>query len=241
MTVNVIFTVLFTLCPDPLTVMVCVLKACVLPTLIVSVEVPAPGAAIGFGLNEADSLAVKPVADKVIAESNEPEGAVVIVIVPDDPLAMLIDDGEAEMAILAATLVTFSFTVVVDVRLPLVPVTVNVYVPATVAGPTVTVIVLDPAPVIAAGLNPIVTPVGWPLVESVMEPAKPPETALLIVAVPEFPCPMLSEVEEDDSVKLGCGGPPRAAINAPPLGLPQPVTKSYPTVAGNPLFPDVTS
>ena len=131
-----------------------------LPTLTVMVEVPEPGAAIELGLKDTLTLLPAPEADKPIAELKPPEIAVVMVELPELPLAMLSDVGDALMVKLGFVPVTVSVTVVVCVVLPEVPVTVMVYVPVTVDAATVIVIVEVPAPVIEPGLKPTVTPAG---------------------------------------------------------------------------------
>lgn len=91
-----------------------------LPTVIVMVEVPEPGAGIGLGLKE-----VPPPADKVIAESKPFPIFAVMVDVPELPLAMVSALGEALMANLpVAEAVTVKVTVVVCVTPPPMPVTV---------------------------------------------------------------------------------------------------------------------
>ena len=77
-----------------------------------------------------------------------------------------------------------------------------------------------------------VTPVGCPLADKVTAESKPPDTVLVMVEVPEFPCATVTEVGEAERLKLGPEEPPASAVIRPlPLGLPQPVAKSYPTVA----------
>jgi hypothetical protein len=97
-----------------------------LPTRIVMVEVPAPGAAIELGLNVTVLLLPAPEADRLIAELNPPEMVVVIVVVPvPEPLFdIVIDAGAAVMLKFGFVPVTFKETVVVAVVLPDVPFTV---------------------------------------------------------------------------------------------------------------------
>ena len=95
-------------------------------TVIVMVDVPEPGAAIGLGLKLAVTRDGRPLADKVIAELKPPEIVVVIVDVPELPGATLIDEGEALMVKLGLVPVTVNETVVVATVLPEVPVTVIV-------------------------------------------------------------------------------------------------------------------
>ena len=67
-----------------------------LPTLTVIVEVPDPGAAMEVGVKVTVWAFPCPEADKVIAELKLPETAVVMVAVPEEFLATVIDAGEAE-------------------------------------------------------------------------------------------------------------------------------------------------
>jgi hypothetical protein len=132
-----------------------------------------------------------------------PEIAVVIVEVPELPLATLIDVGAALMVKLGVVPVTVRETVVVSAVLPEVPITVMLYVPVTVDEPTVIVMVEVPAPVIEVGLKLTVTPVGWPVADKVMAELKPPVAALLIVEPPELPCATETEAGAALMVKLG--------------------------------------
>ena len=116
-----------------------------------------------------------------------PEIVVVIVEVPELPLATLIVVGEALIAKFGDVPVTDSETVVVSTVLPEVPVTVMRYVPVAVEEATVIVRVELPAPVIEVGLKLTVTPVGWPVADKLMTPLNPPVTVLVIVEWPELP------------------------------------------------------
>jgi hypothetical protein len=112
--------------PEPVTVIVRVPVLARLPTVTVIVEVPEPGAAIELGLKLIVTLLPPPEADSPIAELKPPEIAVVIVDLPELPLAMLIDVGDALIVKLGFVPVTVSLTVVVCVVLPEVPLTVMV-------------------------------------------------------------------------------------------------------------------
>jgi hypothetical protein len=82
---------------------------------------------------------------------------------------------------------TTRLTVVECVRLPLVPVSVNVDVPTGVLPVVVTVNVELPAPVTVAGEKLAVAPVGNPLALSVTTPVNPfkaPTLAVYVVALP---------------------------------------------------------
>jgi hypothetical protein len=79
-------------------------------------------------------------------------------------------------------------------------------------------------------VNPTVTPVGWPVAASVMEPVNPPVTALLIVVDPLLPGLMETELGEAEMLKPAGGGPVSAVISVA-VGLPHPVTRSKPATA----------
>jgi len=124
--VNVTVVVCDRLPAVPLIVTVRVPVLDLLPTRIVIVEVPAPGAAIELGLNVTELLLPAPEADRLIDELNPPEIAVVIVEVPvpEPLLEIVIDAGAAVMLKFGFVPVTFRVTVVVAVALPDVPFTV---------------------------------------------------------------------------------------------------------------------
>ena len=89
--------------PLPVTVNGYVPAAALLPTVMVIAEVPAPGAAIDDGLKLAVTFAGRPDTDKPTAALKPPLTAVVIVDVPDDPLAIVTADGEAAIVKSGAT------------------------------------------------------------------------------------------------------------------------------------------
>ena len=66
------------------------------PTVMVIVELPEPGAGIGFGLKLAVVPEGNPEADKAIELLKPPLITVVIVEVPWLPCAIVTEDGEAE-------------------------------------------------------------------------------------------------------------------------------------------------
>ena len=89
---------------------------------MVMVEVPDP--VIEVGLKVTVSPLPWPEADRLMTESKPSVAMVVIVTLPDEFLVTLNEVGEAETVKLDAVLVTVSETVVVFIRLPLVPVIV---------------------------------------------------------------------------------------------------------------------
>ena len=98
---------------------------------------------------------------------------------------------------------TTRLVVVLCVRLPLVPVMVNVNVPVGVAGAVVTVIVEVPAPGTDVGLNAAVAPAGNPLTENVTAPLNPFTAATAGVYVVLAPWMTDREAGEFDMVKSG--------------------------------------
>jgi len=213
--------------PVPLMVIVWFPSADRLPTLTVMVDVPAPGAAIGFGLKVTVWPLPCPVADKVIAELKPPVTVVVIVELPELPLETVIEVGDALMVKLGLVPVTVSETVVVATILPEVPVTVMGYVPGAVDAETVIVNTEVPAPVIEVGLKPTVTPLGCPDAVKEIMPLKPPVTVLVIVEVPWLPG--ATETDEGEAERLKPGpddAPVRSLMRPDPFGLPQPVARS---------------
>ena len=90
----------------------------------------------------------------------------------------------------------------------------------------------EPGAAMDVGLKVTVTPVGWPLADKATAESKPPETAVVIVELPLLPC--TTETEAGEAVIVNAGVAlvgASALISAAPLGLPQPVTRSYPVVA----------
>ena len=97
------------------------------PTVMVMVEDPDPGAAMLAGENDAVAPAGSPEAARATAEEKPPETDVVIVAEPEEPCAMDVELGEAEIAKLGVEAgVTVKVTVAVCVLLPPVPVMVTV-------------------------------------------------------------------------------------------------------------------
>ena len=105
--------------------------------------------------------------------------------------------------------------------------------PVAVEEATAIVMVEVPAPVIELGLKLTVTPAGWPLEVRVIAESKPSVTVLVMVDVPELPCTTVTDAGDAERLKPGVDEVPAKAFSNPePLGLPQPVARSYPVVAG---------
>ena len=99
--------------------------AVLLPTAIVMVDEPEPGAAIGLGLKLTVVPVGTPLADRLMALLKPPLTVVVMVEVPCAPCATLTEDGAALM-VKSAGAVTESVTLVVCWIPPPLPVTVIV-------------------------------------------------------------------------------------------------------------------
>lgn len=97
---------------------------------------------------------------------------------------------------------------------------------------TVKVAVTLPVPVIEEELKPTLTPEGAPEAERVTAELNPLETVLVIVEVPLLPAATESDAGEAERLKDGdVLDEPVSAAMRPLLGLPHPVTRSYPVTA----------
>src|SRR5271166_1153269 len=96
--------------PLPVTVMAYVPTGVLAPTVMVIVELPAPGASIVLGLKLTVVPVGTPVADRLIELLKPPLTVVVMVDVPGVPWMTLREAGEADIAKLGAA-VTVSVTV----------------------------------------------------------------------------------------------------------------------------------
>jgi len=167
--------VLFVL-PPPVPVMVTVRVPVVARELAVNwrVDVPVPGAEIEVGLKLAVTPLGRPLADREIAELKPFTAAALMVVVLDLLLVTVTVVGDALMVKLAlGAAVTVRVRVVEFTRLPLVPVTVIVYVPVATLDATVKVKAEVPEPVIAVGLKPAVTLPGTLDADNEIDPLKP--------------------------------------------------------------------
>lgn len=222
--------------PPPLPVIVMV-KVPILAfrfTLTVIVELPLPvppAGLIDLGLK----LMATPLSgtdpDREIAEREPLVTVAMIVDEPELPLEMVSDVGDALIVKAGAAEGTVSVTVVVSMMLPEVPVTVMVYVPEAVPDGTFTVMIEVSVPEMDDGLKLAEGPVGDEEPVRTIVPVNPPLGANEMVEVPELPAATVSDDEEALSVKLGVAAPASAPIRLAPLGLPQPVARSYPVVA----------
>lgn len=100
--------------PLPVTVIGYVPARALLPTVIVMVDDPEPGAGMELGLKLTVTLPGWPLADNEIDELKPPEIVVVIVECPEFPGLIVSDVGDALMVKLGLVPVTVSDTVVVS-------------------------------------------------------------------------------------------------------------------------------
>ena len=92
----------------------------------------------------------------------------------------------------------------------------------------------EPGAAIVEGVKAAVTPVGKPLAVSATAASNPSTTAVETVVDPLLPCLIDSDVGEVAIVKVGVcvePDPVSVLIRPAPLGLPHPVTRSYPVTA----------
>ena len=128
----------------------------------------------GFGLNDDVTPVGNPVAAKVTALAKLPDGMIVMVSAPLLPWLIATPDEAAEIVKEGGGgTATVRLMVAVLFTVPDVPVTVMVYVPATVVLAAVRVSVLGAFVVAVVGLNAAVTPVGIPVAASVTVPVNP--------------------------------------------------------------------
>jgi hypothetical protein len=199
--------------PLPVTVMGYVPVAVLEPTATVIVELPEPGAGIGFGLKVTVVPEGTPDADRVTALLKPPLMAAVIDDAPWFPWATVSEAGEAEMIKRGSCCGdTVSVRVVFCWMPPPLPVSVIGYVPAAVLLPTVIVTPELPAPGagIGLGLKLTVVPDGTPAADKVMALLNPPLTVVLTAAAPWFPWTMVIAGGMTEIEKLA---PPVVTVN----------------------------
>jgi hypothetical protein len=190
------------------------------------------------GLNDAVTPLGNPLAERATLPVKPFIAAMETVVAPLAPCTTLSVAGDTEMPKFAAA-VTVSVTVVVCERLPEVPVMVIVDDPvaAVLLADRVSVLV----PVVLAGLNDAVTPLGSPLAERATLPVKPFVGATVMVVVLLLPCTIERLVGDAERLKFPAATVPASALIMPwPFGVPHPVTRSNPVNVekrfGLPLF-----
>src|SRR5262245_52210008 len=195
----------------------------------------------GLGLAVTVTPAGWPLAARVTAPVKPPVRVMVTVLVAAaPPCVTLTAAGLADSVKLGVCGgVTGRLTVVM--RVPVMPVAVPLIVTGTVpvaaVAEAVNVAVLV-APVAGLGLKVTVTPVCWPLAESVTAPVKPPVRVMVTVLAAEAPpCAMLTADGFAESVKFGvCAGftvRVTVVMREPlmPVAVPLRVTGNVPVVA----------
>ena len=200
----------------PVTVIVYVPIPALIATFIVNVDFPAVKIEVGF------TLAVNPVglvADSVTGPVKPLRAVTVIVEVPEEPLRIVKDAGDAEIEKSAE--VTCTFTLTVWTKDPFVPCTTTEYCPLLTPLGTVMFNVDEPGVKMELWLRLAVQPAGA-VVESVIVPTNPLRAVTVIVEVPEDPLLIVREAGDADSVKSGVVEGVKLVVT----GLPRPVTRS---------------
>ena len=196
----------------------------------VEVTVPFAGGVTGLVEKVAVTPPGNPLAPNVVAELKPPVLVMVIELVPLLPCVTVTEAGDAlTLKFGDDAAFTVSETVVVAVKLPDVPVMVTVAVPVVAVLLEVRVSVL--VEVVGFVLNAAVTPLGRPDAANVTLPENPPRSVTVIALVPLLPWVMVTLLGDEARVKLGVELPASALSRPLPFGLPQPVARSYPTVA----------
>ena len=207
--------VLWTSEPEvPVTVTVAVPRVAVEEAVSVRTEVTVPfaGGVTGLVANDAVTPLGRPVALSVVAEWKLLWLVMVMVLVPWLPRFTVREAGEALMVKFGvAGAFTVRATVVVETRLPEVPVMVTVALPraAVLLAVRVSVLVV----VVLVGLNAAVTPPGSPDAARLTLPVNPFRGCTVMVLVPPAaPWVIVRLLGEAESVKLGDADPARALI-----------------------------
>jgi hypothetical protein len=221
-----------------------IVAVCVrLPELPVTVTVKAPAVAallaarvsvlvpvVLAGLKDAVTPLGTPEADKLTLPANPFTGPTVMVLDPLDPWMKLRLFGEA-LRVKSGGKFTVRLIVAVCVRLPEVPVTVTVKPPvvAVLLAARVSVLV----PVVLAGLNDAVTPLGKPEADKLTLPAKPFWGVTVMVLGPLVPWARFRLLGEALSAKSGAEFTVRliVAVLVRLPELPEMVTVAVPAAA----------
>ena len=167
-----------------------------LPTTILSVEVPEVVIEVGLRLVV---IPLGAVAESETVPVKALRAFTVIVEVPEDPLLMVRDGGEPEIE--KSGVVTCTVTVVLWIRVGLVPVTVTEYGPVGVLLGTVIVRVEVPV-VRKEGLGVAVQPFGV-VVERATVSVNPFNAVRVMVVVPVLPLLMVTGFGNAESEKSG--------------------------------------
>jgi hypothetical protein len=160
-------------------------------------------------------------ADSVTLAANPLRGVKETALVPLPPWITCKAAGASAMAKSGGG-VTVTVIVTADVRLPEVPLTVNVDTLFAAALVAVSVSVL--VAVVLAGLNAAVTPVGKPVAVKATAALKPACGPTVMVAIPVPPAATFTLRTEEESLKLGAAATVRAMVACAERGPDVPVT-----------------
>jgi hypothetical protein len=167
--------------------------------VVVAVSVKVLVLAVLAGLNEGVTPLGRPEADKATLPLKPLSGFTVIVLVPLEPCAMVRLLGEAERVKFGGGFTVRESVVELD-RFPDEPVMVTVAAPVVAVPLAVSVRVL--VPVVLAGLNDALTPVGRPDADKLTLPLKPPCGLTVMLLVPLAPSMMVKLLGDAESVKF---------------------------------------
>jgi hypothetical protein len=167
--------------------------------VVVAVSVKVLVLAVLAGLNEGVTPLGRPEADKATLPLKPLSGFTVIVLVPLEPCVMVRLLGEAERVKFGGGFTVRESVVELD-RFPDEPVMVTVAVPVVAVPLAVSVRVL--VPVVLAGLNDALTPVGRPDADKLTLPLKPPCGLMVMLLVPLAPSMMVKLLGDAESVKF---------------------------------------
>lgn len=188
----------------------------------VSVSLPPPVGLVS--VKDAVTPAGNPEAARVTGPLKPFCGVMAMVVVFDPPVVRVRSAGVAEI-VNAEVAVIVSARRAVLARLPEVPVTVMVDVPAAAELPAISVSTLEVMAL--AGLKDAVTPAGNPDTVRFTGLLKPCCGLTVMVLVPLAPAAIDNVEADEDSPKPGAFDvPARLLIKGWPAGLPQPVARS---------------
>lgn len=182
----------------PVTVTVNVPVLARLPTVSVNVLVEVAG----FGLNDADTRFGNPEAVKLTLPAKPFSGAIVMVVEPFAPRAMLKLEGDAAR-LKSGPGVTVKEIMTALFRFPETPLILTAKVPTAAVALAVRVRVLEPA--VLAGLNDALMPLGRPEADRLTVPVNPLSGLTMTVLVPLFPWTTVKLFGDALRVKLPAG------------------------------------
>jgi hypothetical protein len=173
------------------------------------------------GLNVAVTPLGNPLALNATALVNPPVRVIVMVLVPLAPRLTVRFEGEADnVKSGVGAALTVRLNVVARLRPPPEPLIFTLKVPVAAAPEAASVSALLP-PVVEAGLNVAVTPLGNPVALKTTPLVKPPLRVMVIVLVPLAPRLTVRPEGLDESVKFGLAPGPCHARKTVSAGLPR--------------------